>query len=64
MARKAIWPPKPYPHKCGQDRLRWHGNDYWLGKTGSPEAAARLEAVLAQLEVLVGFAGLQDAHLV
>lgn len=49
MARKAVWPPKARPHANGQDRVRWAGEDHYLGKTGSPEAAENYEALLERL---------------
>ena len=47
--RKAAWPPEPRENK-GQDRIRWRGHDYYLGKTGTPEAKARLGEVLAEIQ--------------
>ncbi len=50
MSRKPIWPPRVHRHKSGRAFIRWKGHDYYLGVYGSPEAAARLLRVLADLQ--------------
>lgn len=50
MARKAKWPPQARPHKNGQDRVKWAGREYYVGRTGSPEAAAGYAALLGRLD--------------
>jgi integrase len=51
MGRKAIWPPRIYPHKSsGRDRIRWQSVDYYLGPIGSEESRRRYRELLAEIE--------------
>jgi integrase len=51
MGRKAIWPPRIYPHKSsGRDRIRWRGVDYYLGPIGSEASRRRYRELLAEIE--------------
>jgi len=51
MGRKATWPPKPHRHKgSGQDRCRWDGHDYYLGKSGSAQARIKYVELISTLD--------------
>jgi integrase len=50
VPRKAKWPPQPYPHKSGLDRVRWKGEDYYTGPTGSEESKRNYAALLVRLQ--------------
>lgn len=51
MGRKAIWPPRPFPHKAsGQDRVEHRGRTYYLGKSGSPESRQAYVELIRRLE--------------
>jgi hypothetical protein len=50
MGRKANWPPKVIPHRpSGRDRVRWKGDDYYLGPIGSPESRAAYVELIRKL---------------
>lgn len=50
MSRPVKFPPAIHSHKSsGQDRVRWQGRDYYLGRTGSAESRAAYARLVAQL---------------
>lgn len=50
MPRAKKWPPVPHAHAAsGLDRIRVDGKEIYLGKTGSPEAKAAYDDLLARL---------------
>lgn len=51
MGRKAIWPPKVYPHPAsGRDRCRYGGKDYYLGPSGSAESRREYARLVTEWE--------------
>lgn len=50
MPRKATFPPKVQHHKAsGQDRVRWKGQDIYLGPSGTDEARSAYARLVAEL---------------
>lgn len=50
MSRPVLFPPKMSEHKAsGQARVRWRGEDYYLGPWGSEESRQRYAALLLEL---------------
>lgn len=50
MPRKKKWPPVPHPHRAsGQERVRIHGRDHYLGPIGSQEARDNYAALVVKL---------------
>ena len=49
MPRKAAWPPRMVPHASGQAKVRYRGEDHYLGVFGSDEAVRNYDLLLARL---------------
>lgn len=50
MSRKKKWPPVPHPHAAsGQERVRIHGRDHYLGPIGSQAARDAYAALVVKL---------------
>lgn len=50
MARPVKFPPTVHRHHSGQAFIRWHGQEIYLGKHGTPKAEAEYIRVLARLK--------------
>lgn len=60
MPRPRKFPPTIHHHASGQGMIRWKGRDYYLGKYGSPEAAAEYARLIGQIAGQVDISGLPE----